>query len=160
MLPGDGRNVFEQMTGNGPALALQRIDDAGEVDGIPENDRTDHEIEAGGAKGLAVEGAVADLAALVKKTARFNLWADSPLLRPPRQRRRNLGSQYHSTMKRERSRRPTSRRARASSLNPLDAESFFRIVEGATMRSFIDAAIRSNSSQLSRMRSMLILGPR
>src|ERR1700734_3144085 len=60
MLPGDGRNVFEQMTGNGPALALQRIDDAGEVDGIPVNDRTDHEIEAGGAKGLAVEGAVAE----------------------------------------------------------------------------------------------------
>src|ERR1700677_3270037 len=39
----------------------------GEVDGIPVNDRTDHEIEAGGAKGLAVEGAVADLAALVKE---------------------------------------------------------------------------------------------
>src|SRR6202789_3343710 len=64
MLPGDGRNVFQQMTGDGRALALQRIDDAGEVDGIPVNDRTDHEIEAGGAKGLAVEGAVADLAAL------------------------------------------------------------------------------------------------
>jgi hypothetical protein len=93
-------------------------------------------------------------------TARFNLWADSPLLRPPRQRRRNLGSQYHSIMKRVRSRRPTSRRARASSLGTLDAESLFRIVEGATMRSFVDAAIRSNSSQLSQMRSMLILGPR
>ena len=51
MLPGYGRNVFEQMTGNGPALAVQRIDDAGEVDSIPVNDRADHEIEAGGSKG-------------------------------------------------------------------------------------------------------------
>src|SRR5580704_19578265 len=73
MLPGDGRNVFEQMTGNGPAPALQRIDDAGEVDGIPVNDRADHEIEAGGAKGLAVEGAVADLAALVKEDGALQL---------------------------------------------------------------------------------------
>ena len=46
--------MFEQMTGNGPALALQRIDDAGDVDRIPVNDCTDDEIEAGGAKGLAV----------------------------------------------------------------------------------------------------------
>ena len=59
--------MFEQMTGDGRALALQRIDDAGEVDSIPVNDRAEHEIEAGGAKGLAVEGAVADLAALVKE---------------------------------------------------------------------------------------------
>ena len=59
--------MFEQMTGNSPALALQRTDDAGEVDRIPVNDRTDNEIEAGGAKGLAVEGAVTDLAALVKR---------------------------------------------------------------------------------------------
>ena len=65
--------MFEQMTGNGPALALQRIDDAGEVDGIPVNDRADHEIEAGGAKGLAVEGAVADLAALVKEDGALQL---------------------------------------------------------------------------------------
>src|ERR1700677_2381449 len=73
MLPADGRTVFEQMTGNGPALAFQRIDDAGEVDSIPVNDRTDHEIEAGGAKGLAVEGAVADLAALVKEDGALQL---------------------------------------------------------------------------------------
>ena len=65
--------MFEQMTGDGRALALQRIDDAGEVDGIPVNDRTDHEIEAGGAKGLAVERAVADLAALVKEDGALQL---------------------------------------------------------------------------------------
>jgi hypothetical protein len=46
--------MLEQITGNGPA---QRIDDAGEIDGIPVNDRADREIEAGGAKGLVVEGA-------------------------------------------------------------------------------------------------------
>ena len=68
--------MFEQMTGNGPALAYQRIDDAGEVDSIPVNDRTDHEIEAGGAKGLAVEGAVADLAALVKEDCQAPFWAE------------------------------------------------------------------------------------
>src|ERR1700761_5619900 len=73
MLPGDRRNVFEQMTWNSPALALQRIDDAGEVDRIPVNDRADHEIEAGGAKGLAVEGAVTALAALVKEDGPLQL---------------------------------------------------------------------------------------
>src|ERR1700758_230680 len=73
MLPGDRRNVFEQMTWNSPALALQRIDDAGEVDRIPVNDRADHEIEAGGAKGLAVEGSVTDLAALVKEDGALQL---------------------------------------------------------------------------------------
>ena len=43
--------MFEQMTGNDLTLALQRTGDAGEVDRIPVNDRTDNEIEAGGAKG-------------------------------------------------------------------------------------------------------------
>ena len=37
------------------------------------NDRTDNEIEAGGAKGLAVEGSVTDLAALVKEDGALQL---------------------------------------------------------------------------------------
>ena len=74
--------MFEQMTGNGPALALQRIDDAGEVDGIPVNDRADHEIEAGGAESLALERAVADFATLVKEHRPGQLVAGLALVQP------------------------------------------------------------------------------
>jgi hypothetical protein len=135
--------MFEQMTRNSPALAPQRTDDASEVDRIPVNDRTYNEIEAGGAKGPAVEGTVTDLAALVKEDGALQLVRRFSLVETAEAAPPQLGSQYHSIMKRVRSRRPTSRRARASSLGFLDAESFFRIVEGATTRSFIDAAIRS-----------------
>jgi len=152
--------VFEQMTGNPPAFVLQRSDDAGEVDRIPVSDRHDNEIETGGAKGLAVEGSVTDLAALVKEDGALQLVGRFSLVETAEAAAPQLGIAIPFDHEAGAFETANSRRARASSLGPFDAESFFRIVEGATMRSFIDAAIRSNSSQLSRMRSMLILGPR
>jgi hypothetical protein len=73
MLPRERRNVFEQMPGNPSAFVLQRTDDVGEVDRIPVNDRTDNEIETRSAKGLAVEGSVTDLAALMKEDGALQL---------------------------------------------------------------------------------------
>ena len=152
--------MFEQMTGNSPALALQRTDDAGEVDRIPVNDRTDNEIEAGGAKGLAVEGSVTDLAALVKEDGALQLVRRFSLVETAEAAPPQLGIAIPFDHEAGSFEAADFTQGSRSSLGFLDAESFFRIAEGATIRSFIDAAIRSNSSQLSRMRSMLILAPR
>jgi hypothetical protein len=59
--------MLEQMIGDGPAFCSQGIDDAGETHSVPVIDGADDEIGAGGAKGLAVEGAIPHLAALVEE---------------------------------------------------------------------------------------------
>ena len=62
MLPSERRDVGEKLVGNDFAARAQLVDGAAEIDGVPENDGGDGEIEAGGAVALVFEGAVADFA--------------------------------------------------------------------------------------------------
>lgn len=66
MLPAERRDVLEDVIGRDPAVPAQMRDGAAEIDGVPVHDGADDEIEAGGAEGLALEGAIADFAALVE----------------------------------------------------------------------------------------------
>ncbi len=129
---------------------------AAEIDGIPVNNNTDDQIEAGSPECLAVVGAITDFAAFVEENGAFQLMGGFALvetgLTTPTQRRAG----YHSIMNSVRSMRPSSRKAFASSLDLEEAENLFRIVDGATVRVVIDAARRRRSSQCSRMSAMLI----
>jgi hypothetical protein len=57
----------EKIVGDGFAARAQLIDGAAEVDGVPEDDRSDREVEARGAVALIFEGAVADFAKTMKE---------------------------------------------------------------------------------------------
>lgn len=54
----------------------QRVDGAGEIDGVPENDGGDHEIEAGSPVALVFESPIRDFAEPMKE--------HNPLERPRR----------------------------------------------------------------------------
>ena len=84
-----------------------------QVDGIPERDGRDNQVQPAGAMALILEGAIADFAEPIEKTARAMAFCASPLLRPAVTRRRSAGSPSHSNIKRVRSILPISRRARA-----------------------------------------------
>lgn len=133
VFPAQRRYVLEQV------IQLRKVGDGPfDIDRIPVYDRTDDEVEAGGAWLSNDRSRISPRS--WKKTARFSLCAASPLLRPAWQRRRCAGLEYHSIMKSERSIRPSSRSALASWLSFGDADSFFRIVDGTTDRVVIDAA--------------------
>lgn len=61
------------MIRNRPSLRSEVVGGAREIDRVPVDDGGDDQIEAGGAERLAVERAVADLAALVEKHRAFQL---------------------------------------------------------------------------------------
>lgn len=109
-----GRNVFQHFIRNLSSLITQMLDGVTEVDGVPVNDGTDHQIEAGSAECLAVERAIANFSAFVEEHGTFSLCAASPLLSPAWHRRRKATLEYHSIMNNVRSRRPSSRSALAS----------------------------------------------
>ena len=60
----------------------QALDDAREIDGVPQDDGADHQVEAGSAESLALEGAVADFAALMEKHRPGQLVAGLALVQP------------------------------------------------------------------------------
>jgi len=135
------------------------IDDARQVDCVPQDDGTDYEVESRGAERLALEGTSRISPRSWKNTARVSLLPASPLLRPARQRLRSAGSEYHSIMNSVRSMRPISRRARDNMFVLGRAASFLSTVEGATVRSSIDRPMRRTSSQASRMAAVSMRSP-
>ena len=68
VLPDLRRDMADHNIGQDVPFGPQALDDAREINGVPQDDGTDHQIEAGSAESLALEGAVADFAALMKKT--------------------------------------------------------------------------------------------
>ena len=78
-LRGDVANdVVRQVVSFGP----QALDDTGQVNGVPQDDGADHQVEAGSAESLALEGAVADFAALVEEDCPGQLVAGLALVQP------------------------------------------------------------------------------
>jgi hypothetical protein len=59
--------VGEQLVRQRFALGAKLCNGAAEVDGVPEDDGGDREVEAGGTVALIFEGAVPDLAVTMKK---------------------------------------------------------------------------------------------
>jgi hypothetical protein len=71
VLPAQRRDVFQQRVWNGSSCSLQVRDRAVDIDSIPVYDRTNDEIETGGAEGLTLERSVTDLATLVEEDGAF-----------------------------------------------------------------------------------------
>src|SRR5271157_1016838 len=67
MLPAERRHVGEKLVRNDFAARAQLVDGAAEIDGIPENDGGDGEIEAGSAVALVFEGPVPDFPEAMKE---------------------------------------------------------------------------------------------
>ena len=121
--------MFQQRVGDISALLAQMRRCPAEVDGVPMDDGADHQVETGSSEGLAVKGAITDLAALMEKDGAFELVSGLALVEP------GLAT-------------PTQCRA-----------GILRIADGATVRVVIDAARRRSSSQWSMMRAVLIGTP-
>ena len=64
VLPAQRRDVFQQRVLNVSSCSLQVRDRAVDIDSIPVYDRTNDEIETGGAEGLTLERSVTDFATL------------------------------------------------------------------------------------------------
>ena len=71
MLPAERRGMGEKLVGNVFAARAQLIDGAAEIDGVPEDDGGDGEVEAGCAVALVFEGAVTDFAEAVEEHGAF-----------------------------------------------------------------------------------------
>ena len=82
MLPTEGRDVFQQLVGDISALLAQMSRCPAEVDGVPMDDDADHQVETGSSEGLAVKGAITDLAALMEKDGAFELVSGLALVEP------------------------------------------------------------------------------
>ena len=67
MLPAERGNVGEQLIGRSFGLGAKLGDGVVEVDGVPEDDGGDREVEAGGTVALVFEGAVPDLPVTMDK---------------------------------------------------------------------------------------------
>ena len=67
VLPAEGRDMSEKLVWDDFSARTQLIDGATEIDGIPEDDGGDREVETGGAVALVFEGVVADLAVPMEK---------------------------------------------------------------------------------------------
>ena len=64
MLPAQGRQVVQQLVGNDLPLATQRFYGAPEIDGVPQDDRGDDQVEPAGPVLLSFAGPVTDPADL------------------------------------------------------------------------------------------------
>jgi hypothetical protein len=71
VLPAQRRDVFQQRVWNVSSCSLQVRDRAVDIDSIPVYDRTNDEIETGGAEGLTLERSVTDFATLVEEDGAF-----------------------------------------------------------------------------------------
>ena len=67
VLPAERGNVGEQLIGQSFGLGAKLGNGVAEVDGVPEDDGGDREVEAGGTVELVFEGAVPNLAVTMKK---------------------------------------------------------------------------------------------
>ena len=67
VLPSERCDVGDELIGDGFAAGTQLVDGASEIDGVPEDDGGDGEIEAGGAVALVFERPVADFAEAMKE---------------------------------------------------------------------------------------------
>ena len=67
VLPAERGNVGEQFVRQRFALGAKLCNSVGQVDGVPEDDGGDREVEAGCTVALIFEGAVPDLAVTMKK---------------------------------------------------------------------------------------------
>ena len=67
MLPAERRDVGDKFVGHCLATGAQFLHGAPEIDGVPEDDGGDGEIEAGRAVTLVFKGSVADFAEPVKE---------------------------------------------------------------------------------------------
>jgi hypothetical protein len=67
VFPSERGDVGEQGVGQGFALGAKLGDGVTEIDGVPEDDGGDREVETGGPVALVFEGAVADLAVAMEK---------------------------------------------------------------------------------------------
>ena len=113
VFPAEWSDVRQQRVGQNFALDAKLGDGAAEIDGVPEGDGGDREVETRGPIALVFEGAVPDLAVTMEKQARASAFLASPLLSPALERRMSAGSEIQSRMNRVRSRQPTSRSALA-----------------------------------------------
>lgn len=73
MLPAQGRDVPEQVIRNLATHAAQVGDGPFDVNRVPMDDRTDDEVEAGGAEGLAFERPITDFTTLVEEDGALQL---------------------------------------------------------------------------------------
>ena len=64
-------SMADQIIGQLVPLCPQALDGTREIGGVPQDNGTDHQVEAGGAESLALKGAVADFAALVGSEGPF-----------------------------------------------------------------------------------------
>ena len=74
--------MFQQLVGDISALLAQMSRCPAEVDGVPMDDGADHQVETGSSEGLAVKGAITDLAALMEKDGAFELVSGLALVEP------------------------------------------------------------------------------
>ncbi len=73
VLPAQGRDVPEQVIRNLATHAAQVGDGPFDVNRVPMDDRTDDEVEAGGAEGLAFERPITDFTTLVEEDGALQL---------------------------------------------------------------------------------------
>jgi hypothetical protein len=74
--------VLEEVIRRDMVVPAEMRDGAAEIDGFPVHDGADEEIEAEGAEGLALKGAIADFAALVEEYGAFELVRGLALVEP------------------------------------------------------------------------------
>ena len=67
MLPAERRDMSNKIIGNSLAARTQFVDDATEIDGIPEDHGGDGKVEAGSPVSLIFEGAVTDFTEAMKE---------------------------------------------------------------------------------------------
>lgn len=113
VFPAERVYVAEQRVGQSFALGAELGDGVVEIDGIPEDDGGDCEVQTGCPVPLIFEGAVANLPVTMEKQARASAFLAPPSLSPALERRLSAGSEIQSRMNRVRSRQPISRSALA-----------------------------------------------
>jgi hypothetical protein len=82
VLPDLRRDVANYVIRQGVSFGPQGLDGTGQVNGVPQDDGADHKVETGSTESLALEGAVADFAALVEEDCPGQLVAGLALVQP------------------------------------------------------------------------------
>ena len=82
MLPDLRRDVANYVIRQVVSFGPQGLDGTGQVNGVPQDDGADHEVETGSTESLALEGAIADFAALVEEDCPGQLVAGLALVQP------------------------------------------------------------------------------
>src|SRR6476660_7634095 len=80
VFPAERTDVGEESVGQKFALSAKLGDGAAEIDGVPEGDGGNREVQTRGPVALIFEGAVPDLAVTMENRARASAFLASPLL--------------------------------------------------------------------------------